>query len=126
MGDSSCGLGCVCIVAALTSSLRPPPTSATVCRASSFNGDVSQWDVSSVTDMGSMCKWPTPAIAWDVCASWPPSPPYSAPTPTSATVLDASSFNQKLSGAWTASRAKKEDMFFNCPGSRVKRGFFSW
>ena len=45
--------------AALTSS--PSSTSATVYGASSFNGDVSQWDVAQVENMRGMCKLSTPA-----------------------------------------------------------------
>ena len=39
----------------LTSS--SPSTSATVSNATSFNGDVSQWDVGQVKDMNCMCTW---------------------------------------------------------------------
>ena len=74
-----------------------------------FNGDISQWDVSNVTDMSFMfssCKSFNQDISkWDV----------SKVTDMSFMLSRCKSFNQNIS-KWDASKVKKYDnIFFNCP-----------
>ena len=79
--------------------------------ASSFNADLSKWDVSSVTDMpymfsatcfnGDLSKWGVSSV-----------------TSMDFMFLNAASFNQKLCGiAWVNSKASKSSMFAGSSGS---------
>ena len=94
-------------------------TSTTVYVATSFNGDVSQWDVGKVQDMKEMCKLSTPAAP--LVLSAPRVALTSSSSSTSVTVYEATSFNQQLGGAWATSTADKFSMLFSmfssCPGS---------
>ena len=81
--------------------------------ASSFNSDVSKWNVSRVTDMSAMFSYAylfnSDMSKWDV----------SRVTYMGYMFYDASSFNQKLCGeAWVNSKADKLYMFSGSPGSR--------
>merc|ERR1712032_1210372 len=80
--------------------------------ASAFNQDLSKWDVSAVTDMGSMFygafNFNQDLSKWDV----------SDVTDMGFMFHRASSFNHELCGvAWVNSKADKENMFTNSPGS---------
>merc|ERR1712178_469621 len=77
---------------------------------SSFNGDISKWDVSKVTDMTSMFdsarSFNGDISKWDV---------------SSVTIMDkmfynALSFAQALCGKWLTSKASKIDMFEGSSG----------
>merc|ERR1719331_270104 len=111
------------------------------CHAESFNQDLSNWDVSRVTDMGAMfntaksfnqdlSKWDVSSVTnmramfsaaksfnqdlsnWDV----------SRVVNMKSMFLEASSFQQTLCGAaWVNSKASKIDMFKNSPGSISNR-----
>ena len=77
-----------------------------------FNQDLSKWDVSRVTDMsamfGSAKSFNQDLSKWDV----------SRVTVMLGMFDDASSFQQTLCGeAWVNSKASKEKMFLNSPGS---------
>merc|ERR1719174_916162 len=77
-----------------------------------FIGDVSKWDVSSVTDMSSMfagaSSFNRDISKWDV----------SSVANMDNMFRHARSFKHKLCGAaWVHSKARKIDMFFHCPGS---------
>ena len=80
--------------------------------ATSFNGDLSKWDVSSVKDMSSMflaaSSFNRDLSSWDVSSVFD----------MDGMFFDARSFNQKLCGAaWVHSTASKEDMFAGSSGS---------
>merc|ERR1719326_1443837 len=82
--------------------------------ANAFNGDISKWDVSSVTDMTAMFQdaesFNIDLSKWDV----------SKVTDFYMDFMfsDATSFNQNLCGAaWVASKANKDGMFDGSPGS---------
>ena len=85
-------------------------------RATSFNGDISKWDVSSVTDTSGMFRqarvFNCDLSKWDV----------SSMTNMDDMFLNAASFNQKLCGAsWVRSKASKNDMFDGSSGSISRR-----
>ena len=74
--------------------------------AHSFDGDISKWDVSSVTCMSTMFAEATSfngdLSKWDV----------SSVTSMDYMFRDATSFKRKLCGAaWVRSKASKNDMF---------------
>ena len=80
--------------------------------ALAFNQDLSKWDVSAVTDMGAMfygaLAFNQDLSKWDV----------SAVTDMRFMFEDAAAFNCELCGdAWVKSKADKEGMFMNSPGS---------
>ena len=80
--------------------------------AKSFNHDLSKWNVSRVTDMQGMFgvseSFNQDLSTWDV----------SRVTNMQYMFYAASSFKQTLCGeAWVNSKAKKDDMFFDSPGS---------
>ena len=80
--------------------------------AKAFNQDVSKWDVSKVTDMKFMfygaSAFNQDLSKWDV----------SAVTNMRFMFYAASAFNRELSGvAWGHSKADKTDMFKDSPGS---------
>ena len=80
--------------------------------ATLFNGDISKWDVSSVTRMGEMFKnaaaFNGDISKWDV----------SIVTNMDNMFADAKSFKQNLCGdAWLHSKASKAGMFAGSPGS---------
>ena len=102
-----------------------------------FNGDISRWDVSSVTDMGGML-YGARSFNVDISQHWD----VSKVTNTNAMLRgatsfncdlsqwdvskvehmmgmlhDATSFTHQLGGAWSTSTACKHGMFQNCPGS---------
>ena len=90
--------------------------------ASSFNADLSKWDVSRVTDMREMFLYASSFNAdlskWDV----------SQVTDMSFMFAEAHSFKQELCGAaWVNSNADKTDMFYGSPGwiSRTVSGAWS-
>ena len=78
--------------------------------ASSFNGDLSKWDVSSVTTMERMfygaSSFNGDLSKWDV----------SSVTTMRDMFYRASSFAQTLCGAWSTSKAVKNNMFSFSPG----------
>ena len=79
---------------------------------SSFNGDLSRWDVGRVTDMNSMFADATSfngdLSSWDV----------GRVTDMSGMFYDATSFNRQLGGAWSGSTAGgRTDMFHGSGGS---------
>ena len=80
--------------------------------ATSFNRDISKWDVSSVKDMSFMFYFATTfngdPSKWDV----------SKVTNMDYMFADAKSFKQKICGdAWIHSKASKEGMFAGSFGS---------
>ena len=80
--------------------------------ATSFNADVSNWDVSNVTDMTRTFSWATSfnsdVSKWDVLSV----------TSMDGMFFHAKSFKQKLCGAdWVNSKASKTDMFTGSSGS---------
>ena len=80
--------------------------------ASTFNQDLSKWDVSAVTNMESMfsdaSSFNQDLSKWDV----------SAVTGMWRMFRDADSFKRELCGvAWVNSTADKSDMFKDSPGS---------
>ena len=80
--------------------------------ASAFNQDLSNWDVSAVTNMGAMfygaLAFNQDLSKWDV----------SAVTDMRFMFEDAPAFNRELCGdVWVKSKADKEGMFVNSPGS---------
>ena len=79
--------------------------------ATSFNGNLSQWDVSNVTDMNYMLKDATSFNGdlshWDVRQV----------TDMDECFSGATSFNQQLGGSWAQSTADKHAMFYDSPGS---------
>merc|ERR1712032_1004381 len=87
--------------------------------ATSFNADLSKWDVSSVTDMDAMfyCAslFDGDLSKWDVSRL------------QSAKLMFkwASSFKQALCGAWLKSKADKDGMFTGSPG-RICRKRSAW
>ena len=76
-----------------------------------FNGDISRWDVSSVTDMRHTFNRATSfngdISQWDV----------SNVTTMNFMLNGATSFTHQLGGAWSTSTANEICMFRNCPGS---------
>merc|ERR1719247_1372569 len=77
-----------------------------------FNGDISKWDVSSVTDMSFMFSaaklFNSDISKWDV----------SSVTDMLRMFSHATSFKQKLCGdAWINSKASKSGMFAGSSGS---------
>ena len=83
--------------------------------ASSFNSDMSKWDVSRVTSMWNMFNnavmFNSDISKWDV----------SSVTDMEFMFYEAKSFRQTLCGAiWAHSKAKKQDMFTDSPG-RISR-----
>ena len=78
--------------------------------ASSFNGDLSKWDVSRVTDMYSMFNraksFNGDLSKWDV----------SRVTDMQYMFVGAESFVHTLCGAWLASTANKDGMFYESSG----------
>merc|ERR1712032_1247547 len=80
--------------------------------ATFFNGDISKWDVSSVTNMACMFSWAS-AFNGDIC-KWH----VSRVKNMDDMFLHAASFNQELCGfTWTHSRASRRNMFDNSRGS---------
>ena len=79
--------------------------------ATSFNGDLSQWDVSKVGYMGAMLRGATSfngdLSQWDV----------SKVRHMDNMLQGATSFTHQLGGAWSTNTADKYGMFDNCPGS---------
>ena len=80
--------------------------------ASSFNQDLSKWDVSDVTEMKAMFSsasaFNQDLSKWDV----------SAVTSMESMFFGASAFKRELCGAvWMDSKAEKDDMFSDSPGS---------
>ena len=77
---------------------------------SSFNGDLSKWDVSSVTIMDwmfySASSFDGDLSKWDV----------SSVSYMRSMFSGASSFTQTLCGKWKTSKADKEQMFDNSKG----------
>ena len=81
-------------------------------RATSFNGDLSKWDMSSVTDMTRMFSWAT-TFNSDI-SKWA----VSSVASMDYMFVNAALFNQKLCGAdWVNSKASKKDMFAGSSGS---------
>merc|ERR1719460_859085 len=78
--------------------------------ASSFNGDLSKWDVSSVTTMGGMF-FAAPSFNGDI-AKWD----VSRVTDMSNMFKSASSFERTLCGKWATSMAQKDQMFDGSAG----------
>ena len=81
-------------------------------RATSFNADISKWDVSSVNEMASMFSGATAFNAdiskWNVLSV----------TSMQDMFMHAASFNRKLCGAaWVNSLANKNSMFLGSSGS---------
>merc|ERR1712227_371700 len=78
--------------------------------ARSFNGDLSKWDVSRVTEMQSMFYFASSfnggLSEWDV----------STVTDMTDMFAGASSFTQILCGKWKTSTAKKDKMFDGSSG----------
>ena len=84
--------------------------------AKSFNGDISKWDVSSVSDMSRMF-WAASLFNCDI-SKWD----VSSVTGMDSMFKDASSFAQQLcEEEWVYSKASKEDMFVGSAGSIVRR-----
>ena len=81
-----------------------------------FNGDMSKWDVSRVTNMGEMSLQLTSFNGdlpnWDV----------SRVTNMEEMFTRASSFKQTLCGAWLTSTADKDRMFDGSSGRICKLG----
>ena len=79
--------------------------------ATSFNGDLSSWDVGRVTDMGWMFEGATSfngdLSRWDV----------GQVTNMAYMFNGATSFNHQLGGTWSQSTASRTGMFSNSPGS---------
>ena len=80
--------------------------------ASSFHGDISNWDVSDVTSMEMMFNgarmFNGDISYWDV----------SSVENMHSMFMDAESFDQELCGtSWVHSEAWQERMFFDSPGS---------
>merc|ERR1719331_3064641 len=78
--------------------------------AQSFNGDISKWDVSSVTNMGGMfhsaSKFNADISKWDV----------SKGTNMGGMFHHAKSFSRTLCGAWQKSKASSSSMLAGSPG----------
>ena len=78
-----------------------------------FNADISEWDVSKVTDMKEMfmgaASFNANISEWDV----------SRVTSMVNMFNGAQKFYQKLSGAWSTSKADKSNMFHNSGGEIV-------
>ena len=76
-----------------------------------FNGDISRWDVSSVTRTSFMLYGATSfncdLSQWDV----------SKVSDMDCMLRGATSFTHQLGGAWSTSTAFKHCMFLECPGS---------
>ena len=90
---------------------RPPPQ-ATFYRATSFNGDLSRWNVSRVTDMfrvfsGAKAFTGAGIGCWDV----------SSVTTMQGMFSGATSFNRQLGGAWSGSTANQFGTFDGSGGS---------
>ena len=82
---------------------------------SAFNGDISNWDVSQVTDMRSMFTW-TAAFNGDI-STWN----VARVTNMRGMFASARSFKRSLCGAaWVNLKADKTDMFYDSPGSISK------
>ena len=85
--------------------------------ASSFNGDISKWDVSRVTNMGAMF-WDASSFNCDISA-WE----VSNVKDMYGMFAGASSFEQTLCGdAWVNSTATKKRMFDGSPGAICPTG----
>ena len=84
---------------------------------STFNGDVSTWDVSSVTDMNSMFQYAKafnqPLAAWDV----------SSVTDMEYMFKNAKAFNQVL--CWDMSGVTNTDYMFTDSGTTYVTAFYS-
>ena len=85
-------------------------------RQTAFNGEMSKWDVSKVTNMNGMFQSATSfngdISKWDV----------SRAIYLDEMFLGATSFNQQLCGAaWVNSKADKDDMFEGSSGSIASR-----
>ena len=78
---------------------------------SSFNGDLSRWDVGQVTNMHGMFSGATSfngdLSSWDV----------GQVTTMHRMFWGATSFNHQLGGTWSQSTASRTGMFSNSPGS---------
>merc|ERR1712032_1542571 len=78
--------------------------------ASAFNTDISKWDVSSVTDMGSMffhaSSFNGDISKWDV----------STTKKMDKMFYKATSFAQALCGKWLTTKASKDEMFVGSSG----------
>ena len=84
------------------------------CRATSFNGDLSSWDVGQVTRMDDMFNGATSfngdLSSWDV----------GQVTQMYGMFRGATSFNRQLGGAWSGSTAaSRTDLFLGSGGSIV-------
>ena len=85
-----------------------------------FNGDISRWDVSFVTEMFSMFdgakSFNVDISQWNV-----------SNVKDMSFMLDGStSFTHQLGGAWSTSTATKTWMFGNCPGSIAGKTKDAW
>ena len=77
-----------------------------------FDSDISNWDVSSVTDMSGMFRWASAfssdIVKWDVASV----------TSMDKMFFHAVRFNRNLCGAeWVNSKASKQNMFKESSGS---------
>ena len=82
---------------------------------SRFNGDISNWDVSQVTDMSHMFAWAA-AFNGDI-STWN----VARVTDMGNMFYSAKSFKRSLCGAaWVNSKADKTDMFYDSSGSISK------
>ena len=82
--------------------------------ASSFNGDLAKWDVSRVTNMEDMFYYAS-SFNWDI-SKWD----VSRVTNMEDMFYSASSFAQTLCGKWQASKADKDGMFDGSSGRICK------
>ena len=83
--------------------------------AAAFNGDISNWDVARVTNMHSMFAW-TAAFNGDI-STWN----VARVADTGTMFRSAKSFKRLLCGAaWFNSKADKTDMFYDSSGSISK------
>ena len=78
--------------------------------ANKFTGDISQWDVSSVTDMNHIFHYAS-SFNGDI-SKWE----VSKVTKMSFMFWGASSFNQTLCGKWATSTANRDRMFDGSAG----------
>ena len=80
-----------------------------------FNGDISNWDVSQVTDMSNMFAWAA-AFNSDI-STWN----VARVTEMGSMFYSANSFRRSLCGAaWVNSKADQTDMFYDSSGSILK------